>query len=54
VRYRGQPGAKDGRTQENSGYELAHDGRLPDPLHELAHEPAADEQRDYLGQEDYY
>jgi len=30
--------------------QLAHDGRLPDALHRLAHEPTADKQRNYLTQ----
>ena len=37
-------------TEKDAGNQLAHDGRLPDALHRLAHEPTADKQRNYLTQ----
>ena len=38
-------------TEQDAGDQLAHDRRLADPLHQLAHQPAADEQDNDLGKE---
>jgi hypothetical protein len=43
--------AKHGGPKQNSGDELPHDGRLPDPLHRLAHQAAYQEQQNDLREE---
>ena len=40
------------RTKQNSGDQLPHDGRLPDPLHRLAHQASDQEQQNDLRQKE--
>ena len=47
-----EEGAEHGRAQQHAADELAHDGRLADPLHELPDEPADDNEGDDLAEED--
>ena len=49
----GPEGTQNGGTEQDAGNQLAHDRRLADPLHQLAHQPPADKQRDDLGQENH-
>ena len=50
----GPEGTQNGGTEQDAGDQLAHDRRLADPLHQLAHQPPADKQRDDLGQENHH
>ena len=43
-----QHGAQDAGAEQDPGDQLAHDGRLTDPLHDLAEQPAAHQQQDDL------
>ena len=49
----GPEGTQSRWSEQDAGDQLAHDRRLADPLHHLAHQPPACEQYDDLQQENH-